>query len=152
QPGFVMISTALQQHARAPYSDAPLAKPEFSPFAVWVKNFKVPAYPLGWDQTLAEAGKPSFAEHCGACHAPDGKQKGTVIPFAEIGTDRELATAKNSGGYVAEALDGIWMRGPYLHNGSVPTIGDLLKPPAQRPATFYRGNNLLNSQDIGFVS
>jgi hypothetical protein len=44
------------------------------------------------------------------------------------------------------------MRGPYLHNGSVPTIGDLLKAPAQRPASFYRGNNLLNTQDIGFVS
>ena len=99
-----------------------------------------------------EAGKPLFAQHCGSCHAPEGKQKGTLIPIAEIGTDRELANTTNASGYVAGPLDGIWMRGPYLHNGSVPSVGDLLKPPAQRPATFYRGNNLLNSRDIGFIS
>lgn len=148
----VMIDSALQQHSRDPYSDAPFSNPQLKALAGWVKGFKMPPYPLEWDRALVEAGKPLFAQHCGSCHAPDGKQKGMLIPIAEIGTDRELANTKKTSGYVADLLDGIWMRGPYLHNRSVPTVGDLLKPPAQRPATFYRGNNLLNNHDVGFVS
>jgi hypothetical protein len=148
----VLIDSALEQHSRDPYSDAHFTQPQLRALAVWVKGLKVPPYPLVWDHALVEAGKPLFARNCGSCHAPDGKQNGILIPIAEIGTDRELANIKKTSGYVAEPLDGIWMRGPYLHNGSVPTVGDLLKPPAQRPATFYRGNILLNNQDLGFVS
>ena len=33
-------------------------------------------------------------------------------------------------------LDGIWLRAPYLHNGSVPTLRALLFPD-ERPAVFY---------------
>jgi mono/diheme cytochrome c family protein len=39
-------------------------------------------------------------------------------------------------------LDGIWLRAPYLHNGSVPTLRDLLEPAAQRPTVFWRGYDL----------
>jgi Cytochrome c len=120
--------------------------------SLWVKSFKVPPYPLAWDPALVQTGKPLFGQHCGSCHAPGGKQADSVIPIAEIGTDRELANTTMTSGYAAEPLDGLWMRGPYLHNGSVPSIADLLKPPAQRPAAFYRGNNLLNNRDLGFVS
>src|SRR5216684_5767736 len=42
-------------------------------------------------------------------------------------------------GYANLPLDGIWLRAPYLHNGSVPTLRDLLDPPASRPQWFYRG-------------
>jgi hypothetical protein len=45
-----------------------------------------------------------------------------------------------TGGYVPEPLDGIWCRGPYLHNGSVPTLADLLNPAEERPVTFYVGS------------
>jgi len=40
-------------------------------------------------------------------------------------------------GYFAPTLWGIWARFPYLHNGSVPTIRDLLHNPALRPRRFY---------------
>jgi processive rubber oxygenase RoxA-like protein len=148
----VVIDSALMQHSRDPHSDAPFSEPQLRDLATWVKGFKIPPYPLEWDRTLVEAGKPLFAQHCGSCHAPGGRQEGTSIPIAEIGTDREMANATKASGYIAGRLDGIWMRGPFLHNGSVPSLGDLLKPPAQRPATFYRGNNLLNGAGIGFVS
>ena len=36
-------------------------------------------------------------------------------------------------GYANHPLDGIWARSPYLHNGSVPTLRDLLEPSARRP-------------------
>ncbi len=32
--------------------------------------------------------------------------------------------------YVSVPLNGLWQRGPYLHNGSVPSVLDLLQPPA----------------------
>jgi mono/diheme cytochrome c family protein len=54
--------------------------------------------------------------------------------------------------YKARPLDGIWATGPYLHNGSVPTIDDLLKKPADRPRTFHVGSRELDLVKMGFVS
>ncbi|HEX2672358.1 MAG TPA: hypothetical protein VHM25_15865, partial [Polyangiaceae bacterium] len=58
----------------------------------------------------------------------------------------------NPGGYLSGPLDGIWARAPYLHNGSVPNIEELLKPPAQRVKVFYRGNRHYDEAKLGFVS
>lgn len=41
--------------------------------------------------------------------------------------------------YESRVLHGIWATAPYLHNGSVPTLEDLLKPSSQRPASFKVG-------------
>jgi len=41
--------------------------------------------------------------------------------------------------YESRVLQGIWATAPYLHNGSVPTLADLLKPAAERPASFKVG-------------
>ena len=38
--------------------------------------------------------------------------------------------------YVAPRLNAIWARFPYLHNGSVPTLRDLLEPASKRPKVF----------------
>ncbi len=40
-------------------------------------------------------------------------------------------------GYVAQPLDGIWASAPYLHNGSIPTLEDLLNS-NQRPVYWER--------------
>ena len=55
-------------------------------------------------------------------------------------------------GYLAQPLDGIWLTGPYLHNGSVPTLDDLLKPPAERPRAFVRGTDEIDLVRGGYVS
>jgi len=59
-------------------------------------------------------------------------------------------------GYANMPLDGIWLRAPYLHNGSVPTLRLLLEPsspnaPAHRPRGFYRGNDNFDPKQVGFV-
>jgi hypothetical protein len=54
-------------------------------------------------------------------------------------------------GYANMPLDGIWLRAPYLHNGSVPTLRALLEPAAKRPAQFYRGNDVYDTRNLGFV-
>jgi hypothetical protein len=41
--------------------------------------------------------------------------------------------------YEARVLEGIWAAAPYLHNGSVPTLAELLKPAAERVASFKIG-------------
>ncbi|MGH6841492.1 MAG: di-heme-cytochrome C peroxidase [Methylocella sp.] len=41
--------------------------------------------------------------------------------------------------YESRVLEGIWAAAPYLHNGSVPTLADLLKPAAERAKAFKIG-------------
>ncbi len=52
----------------------------------------------------------------------------------------------------AGPLVGIWATGPFLHNGSVPTVYDLLSPPAERPAVFWTGGREVDTQKLGFRS
>jgi hypothetical protein len=53
-------------------------------------------------------------------------------------------------GYKARPLTGIWATGPYLHNGSVPTLYDLLLPEAKRPKTFRVGTRAFDPVRVGF--
>jgi hypothetical protein len=55
-------------------------------------------------------------------------------------------------GYANSPLDGIWLRAPYLHNGSVPNLRELLEPSSARTKVFYRGNDVFDRENIGFVS
>jgi mono/diheme cytochrome c family protein len=43
------------------------------------------------------------------------------------------------GAYESRVLQGIWATAPYLHNGSVPTLAELLKKPADRVKKFKIG-------------
>ena len=43
--------------------------------------------------------------------------------------------------YESKVLYGVWASAPYLHNGSVPTLAELLKPPAERVTSFQVGPN-----------
>lgn len=134
-----------------------------------------PKYPFPIDRTLAEDGKPVFDNNCARCHASE--RTGTRAPVAEVGTDSErLKTwskkaaiesnkvVRNFGierpglvenepsGYIAAFLDGIWLRAPYLHNGSVPSLRDMLKPARERPKVFYRGYDVYDPENVGFVT
>ena len=39
---------------------------------------------------------------------------------------------------------------PYLHNGSVPTLYDLMLPPASRPVRFAIGQRDYDPRQVGF--
>jgi cytochrome c5 len=104
-----------------------------------------------------------------------GARIGQVVPAADVGTDRHRLDSytatfaanqyslfpdspyrfrrfRKTGGYANHPLDGIWARAPYLHNGSVPTLRDLLEPPERRPAAFYRGYDVYDQARVGFVT
>ncbi|ARN80254.1 c-type cytochrome [Methylocystis bryophila] len=59
---------------------------------------------------------------------------------------------RKTGGYANQPLDGIWARSPYLHNGSVPTLRDLLEPAKNRPTVWYRGSDLFDVKKVGYRS
>ncbi|HVJ52573.1 MAG TPA: di-heme-cytochrome C peroxidase [Aliidongia sp.] len=53
---------------------------------------------------------------------------------------RQSVPAASTGfAYESRVLQGIWAAAPYLHNGSVPSLAELLKPAAQRTAAFQVG-------------
>jgi len=51
--------------------------------------------------------------------------------------------------YRARPLDGVWATAPYLHNGSVPTLDDLLRPQADRPQVFCVGPVEFDPERVG---
>ena len=52
--------------------------------------------------------------------------------------------------YPARPLAGIWATAPFLHNGSVPNLYELLSPLDERSKTFYRGNLEFDPVRVGF--
>jgi mono/diheme cytochrome c family protein len=52
--------------------------------------------------------------------------------------------------YIGRPLDGIWASPPYLHNGSVPSLYQLLLPASQRVATFKVGSRTFDPANVGF--
>lgn len=53
--------------------------------------------------------------------------------------------------YKPRPLAGVWATPPYLHNGSVPTIYDLLSPADERPATFLVGSREFDPIHVGLA-
>jgi mono/diheme cytochrome c family protein len=157
-------------------SEASLDLPSMKRVEDWIWELKPPEYPRDRVQPRkAAAGRTLYDRYCAECHAPGGKRTGQVIPILEIATDPErlnsftaaLAVRMNTlgtgrpwkfshfrktDGYAAMPLDGVWLRAPYLHNGSVPTLRDLMKPPEERPTLFWRGYDVYDYDDVGFVS
>jgi hypothetical protein len=73
-------------------------------------------------------------------------------PAESFRPDSYDAAGNPTNGYLNGPLDGIWARAPYLHNGSVPTLDDLLKPDSQRPKDFYTGSTQYDTSAVGFQS
>ncbi len=56
----------------------------------------------------------------------------------------------NSLVYKGRPLNGIWATAPYLHNGSVPNLWQLLLPAEKRDAQFYVGRREFDPKNVGF--
>ncbi len=52
--------------------------------------------------------------------------------------------------YKARPLNGIWATAPYLHNGSVPNLWELLKKPEERITQFWVGSREFDPIYVGF--
>ncbi|WP_340114847.1 cytochrome c [Maribellus mangrovi] len=143
----------------------------------YLDEIQPPDYPFLINNELAGKGQKIFVENCASCHAAGHANVGKVIDIDLVGTDpyrlsswpesavkalEEWSTEeeydsifthfRKTNGYKAVPLDGIWATAPYLHNGSVPTLMDLLLEPENRPKVFYRGYDVIDSLHVGFVS
>jgi mono/diheme cytochrome c family protein len=54
--------------------------------------------------------------------------------------------------YESRVLHGIWATAPYLHNGSVPNLWELLTPPDQRKPFFMVGSKAYDRVNVGYVT
>ncbi|HEX8262311.1 MAG TPA: di-heme-cytochrome C peroxidase [Allosphingosinicella sp.] len=54
--------------------------------------------------------------------------------------------------YKARPLDGVWATAPFLHNGSVPNLYELLRAPADRVKTFNVGTRQYDPVKAGYVT
>ncbi len=173
-PRSVIMDSALGLLGAAPHDKAAFLG-QVDWLLAYLGKKQAPTYPFHVDLAKAERGKQVFQNQCAGCHA--SARTGTVVPLEEVGTDPERIGTWNEKaareankavadmgiqrpglveepltGYVAQFLDGIWLRAPYLHNGSVPSLYDLLKPPTQRPVVFWRGYDVYDPVNVGFVS
>jgi len=62
--------------------------------------------------------------------------------------------ASTAGGaaYEARVLRGIWATAPYLHNGSVPSLWELMTPAKQRTSTFMVGSRVFDPKNVGYAT
>jgi mono/diheme cytochrome c family protein len=143
----------------------------------YLQRVKPPPYPLApaASEERVKKGRALYKVHCADCHEAGGKYFGKVVAVEDVGTDRERfdtwrqedadganRVAKEMGverkdmvkdrGYMAAPISGVWLTAPYLHNGSVPNLVELLKPPGERIKTFYRGCDLYDPRNMGFLS
>lgn len=144
----------------------------------WIDDLAAPKYPfpIASDQNKLARGKGVYDKYCASCHEPGGRYVGQVTPIQDVGTDEhrlnsyteklqslqigyckgqpwEFKHFKKTDGYANSPLDGIWARAPYLHNGSVPTLWDLLTPADKRnngKDSFYTGHGVYDPANVGF--
>ncbi len=143
-----------------------------------LKNYKTPEYPGTIDGEAASRGMDVYNHKCMQCHGEykwDGGKKSKLVTFpnalvpqSEMNSDpqrwmamnptlinnlensvwRDLVQINQNRGYIAPILEGLWASAPYMHNGSVPTLWNFLRPES-RPAKFIVGNQNLDLEKVG---
>lgn len=79
------------------------------------------------------------------------KEMGREIEEPELDPTRQVCFPKGVlPCYKARPLNGIWATAPYLHNGSVRTMRQLLLPADQRDPSFNVGTREFDPVDMGF--
>jgi hypothetical protein len=143
------------------------------------EHIRAPRYPFAIDSAAAKRGAAHYQSLCAACH--DGPETDTRLHApSEVGTEPTRAVAftqvqadrfnkfltdleipgyrppqepgiRGTQKYWAASLAGVWARSPYLHNGSVRTMQELLTPPPQRAKSFHRGSRTYDTAQMGYV-
>jgi len=143
----------------------------------YIASLEPPRYPFAIDQNKSQRGRAVFQVHCIGCHGDPASPNGypnLLVPLAEIGTDPSLALQaaidyqrfsdwaaqswfavgtemKPLQGYMPPPLDGVWATGPFLHNGSVPTIAALLDSSIRPQYWRYNSQRKFDQASIGWT-
>jgi hypothetical protein len=143
------------------------------------ETIRPPKYPFKIDNEMAKRGETHFQAKCFSCHGGPESDK-RLYSVAEVGTDPARANmftqkvadgfnkflaeleaigyeppkefgVRSTGKYWAATLSGVWARSPYLHNGSVRTMQELLTAPSQRAKNFHRGSREYDATQMGYT-
>ncbi len=142
------------------------------------EKIRAPRYPFSMDSAAALRGAEHFKKACASCHTgPEGDSR--LYDCKELGTDVNRAVSfdpssaerfngllarletpgyapvtqpgiRSTQKYWAPTLSGVWARSPYLHNGSVRTLRELLDKPATRAKSFQRGTRVFDEEAMGY--
>jgi len=145
------------------------------------EQIRPPRYPWKNDAALAERGRQHFEAQCASCHVDtQAAGDARLYALDDVKTDSNRARlfddhqaelynrffaalevpgyeppreppVRSTGKYVAPDLAGVWARSPYLHNGSVRTMMELLTPAAERAKAFHRGTRAYDESDMGYA-
>ena len=107
----------------------------------------VPIATIGTDRHRLDSFTWELAVNLGTNYAGFEPDWGFDKPYP-----RRFTRYHKTYGYANTPLDGLWLRAPYLHNGSVPNLRELLEPAASRTKLFYRGDDVYDPQNVGFVT
>jgi len=81
-----------------------------------------------------------------ADHGIDYATQQCIEGFGAIDLPQEIA------GYKPRPLAGVWATPPFLHNGSVPTLYQMLLPPGKRDKKFFVGRREFDPLHVGYVT
>jgi len=143
------------------------------------EKIRAPRYPFTIDQPAAGRGAALYRARCASCHdgpesdarlhAPEavGTEPNRARLFTQAQAERlntflaeleipgyrplDVPGIRGTQKYWAPRLAGVWARAPYLHNGSVRTILELLTPPGARAKSFRRGSQRYDTGALGYV-
>ncbi|HEY4179041.1 MAG TPA: c-type cytochrome [Kofleriaceae bacterium] len=139
------LALAIRQETQLTDSNHALVRPPRElawALAMFVYSLQPPAHTA----PASPRGAALFAEHCAHCHA-NAVYGGTTIAAATIGTDPALATGRGrgTGKYRVPTLLGVAAGAPYLHDGSVRSLDELLSP--TRTIRGHRAGTNLDADD-----
>ncbi|WP_150526658.1 hypothetical protein [Roseibium sediminis] len=143
-------------------------------FTFLASTYKPQGFPGPINLTKARLGHATYERDCASCHGSydwtNQRPELSLFPnwLGDVGTDplraqsftKQLAdavastpygkivSAKPTGQYAAPPLSGIWASAPYLHNGSVPSLWQLLTP-SDRLEIFKIGGHALDFSKVG---
>src|ERR1035441_4448324 len=143
------------------------------------EKLRPPQDPWVIERAVAGRGRGHYQARCATCHdgvesdqrlhAPSevGTEPRRAIDFSPLQAQRfdtflaELEIPgytppkepgiRSTQRYWAPSLAGVWARSPYLHNGSVRTMQELLSPAAARARSFRRGSRVYDTAKVGYT-
>jgi len=142
--------------------EAKVIDSKFPDVIAFIQSLEAPVYPFEVDVDLATNGETIFNTNCSGCHGTYGENEtypNLLVDIDVVKTDPAIIETNGfkdnfidwfneswfaqgdeypgelvtTNGYIAPPLDGVWATAPYLHNGSVPTLYELLNSDARAP-------------------
>jgi mono/diheme cytochrome c family protein len=161
---------SMGQSPRRAYEHVPTARNAFA----WLGQRRPQAFPGPIDANLAARGAAVYEQACARCHGdydgPVDQPRLARFPnwHGVVGSDparaqaftpaltryvadspyRSVMDARRTGEYAAPPLSGVWATAPYLHNGSAPTLAQLMLL-EHRAERFEVGGHRLDFRAVG---